>query len=99
MMFLEECVGQIIYIRLNESAKHDATLSVFINADTFVGTKLIAVDELGLWMEILLEAKTPNETVKTQMLTSVVLIKWNFLDGVFVPEKPHLVEKHMGFFR
>ncbi len=96
-MFLEECVGQIIYIRLNETARHDATLSMFINADTFVGTKLVAVDELGLWLEILLETKTTTEATETLMLTSVVLIKWNFLDGVFVPEKPHLVERHMGF--
>ncbi len=96
-MFLEECVGQIVYIRLNETAKHDATLSMFVNADTFVGTKLVAVDELGLWLEILLETKTTTEATETLMLTSVVLIKWNFLDGVFVPEKPHLVERHMGF--
>ncbi len=96
-MFLEECVGQIIYVRLNETAKHDATLNMFVNADTFVGTKLVAVDELGLWMEVLLETKAPTETAEIQMLTSVVLIKWNFLDGVFVPEKPHLVERHMGF--
>ena len=96
-MFLQECVGQIVYLRLTEDAKQDVTLNMFIDTGNLVGTKLIAVDELGIWLEVLLKTKEPTATMDIQALTSVVLVKWLFLAGVFVPEEPHLISRHIGF--
>jgi hypothetical protein len=105
-LYIEQYVGHYVTFDLLEAAKQDRTMKLFYESDQghYVRNKLIAVDQLGIWVEGFRETTIyyddqMNELVnpKKEWITYHVLIRWEYLQGVFVVENPSLNEKKIGF--
>jgi len=106
-MYLETYVGNYVTFNLIDSAKHEKTLNVFYDTeknDDLIRNKLIAVDQLGIWVEgfknttiFYDDNMTKLEKPIEKYITFHVLIRWEYLGGIFVVENPEFNEKKIGF--
>ena len=108
-MYLEKYIGYHVTFDLVEAVRHDRTLRVFYETDRhngYIRNKLIAVDKLGIWVEGFKNTKIykdddGNDIIppKEEELNFHLLIRWEYLQGVFVVAEPELNDKKIGFNR
>lgn len=106
-MYLQKYIGHYVNFDLTEVARQDRTMKLFYGTDKYdslIRNKLIAVDELGIWVEGFKETTiyaddngNELEKPKKEWLTFHVLVRWEYLKGVFVVDNPDVNEKKIGF--
>lgn len=106
-MYLEKYIGHYVTFSLSDLARAEKTMEMFYrsnnNAD-LIRNKLVAVDQLGMWVEgfqettILVDDEGNNiENPKKEWITYHVLVRWEYVEGVFVVDNPELNEKRIGY--
>ncbi|MBO8169976.1 MAG: hypothetical protein H0Z35_12450 [Thermoanaerobacteraceae bacterium] len=109
-MYLEQFIGQNVYIELNDEARQDRTMKLFYNTHRhdggYIMNKLLAVDEIGVWIEGFQEVTIladdegnllPKEQQRKEEVVASVLIPWNYIRGIFVLNDPAVSNKKIGF--
>lgn len=108
-MFLQQHIGKIIAIKLRKGVANQDIFKILyrdITDDTLIMEKLIDVDELGLWIEgsgyMTVETDEngnliPSEVRKRELVTAHNLVRWEYIEGVFVLEQDKIENKKIGF--
>ncbi|CAM4053423.1 hypothetical protein L1N85_19870 [Paenibacillus alkaliterrae] len=72
--------------------------------DSLIRNKLIAVDNLGMWVEGFQETTIYKDDDGNEILPPIVefvtyhvLVSWSYVESVFVVENPQVNEKKIGF--
>lgn len=109
-MHLSNFIGNYVTFDLLETAREDRTLKLFYDTanksnGSFIRNKLIAVDQLGMWIEGFQETTfyyddngNKLDEPKSEWVTYQVLVRWEYVQGAFVVDNPNIFEKKMGFY-
>lgn len=108
-LYLEEYIGHHVTFELTDQAKDEKLMKSFYKSDKnpgYIRNKLIATDQLGLWVQGFKETTTyfDDDMIeliepRTEMVTYHVLVRWEYIRGVFVVENPSKTEKKIGFLK
>lgn len=87
--------------------RNDRTMKLFYESDrndSLIRNKLIAVDNLGMWVEGFQETTIYKDDDGNEILPPIVefvtyhvLVSWSYVESVFVVENPQVNEKKIGF--
>lgn len=105
-MFLSNYIGESIFVSLRKGSEHNAVLSYFFDTDSIIFDKLMAVDELGIWLEgygtvtkLIDETgeEIPEDKQVGEKRTTSVLVRWEYIDDVYVLNQEEKKEVPLGF--
>lgn len=105
-MFLSNYIGENIFVSLRKGSEQNAVLNHFFDTDSILYVKLMDVDELGIWLEgfgimvkLIDEAgeEIPEDKQTTEKRTTSVLVRWEYIDDVYVINQEEKKEIPLGF--
>ncbi len=107
-MYLQNHIGQNVTIKVKKGIAGQDILRILyrnLSDDSLIVEKLIGVDEVGIWIEgsgyMTVEADEngnpiPVEDRKRELVIANNLIRWEYIEGVFVLQKD-MNNKKIGF--
>lgn len=106
-MYLDNYIGKYVIFDLVKSARQDRTMKIFYETNKeegYIRNKLIAVDHLGIWVEGFKETTifyddemNKLDSPTKEWITFHVLIRWEYLKGVYVVDNPDVNQAKIGF--
>lgn len=105
-MFLTNYVGEEIFINLRRGSEQNEVLNYFFDTSKILINKLIDVDELGIWLEgagimtkLVDESgkEIPKEQQKPEKRSTSVLVRWEYIDDIYVVNPGEKEETPIGF--
>ena len=99
LFYLESHVGKEIIIKLNNHGASDPTLRAAFSTSSYIINRLLGVDAIGIWLEGFISVRERDgETYENGREEPVsVLIRWEYLEGVFKFEDPAVQSGNIGF--
>ena len=107
-MYLQQHLGENIALKLKRGISEQDTFRILHRDLSDIGLiieKLIAVDELGVWIEgegyMTEECDEDGNTIPIQertreLVTAINLVRWEYIEGIFVLQK-EMKSKKIGF--
>ncbi|OPX46259.1 hypothetical protein CLHUN_00750 [Ruminiclostridium hungatei] len=105
-MFLNSYIGESIFLSLRKMAEQNAVLNYFYDIEKIIYAKLIDVDEIGIWLEgtgtitkLLDEGgkEIPKEQQVSEKRSTSILVRWEYIDDIYVLIPGEKKLKPMGF--
>lgn len=107
-MYLQQHLGEYVALKLRRGISQQDTFRILYRdlSDTgMIIEKLIAADELGVWIEgegyMTAECDEDGKTIpvqerKRELVTAINLVRWEYIEGIFVLQKD-VKTKQIGF--
>ncbi len=105
-MFLNNFIGENIFLSIRKIAEQNTVLNYFFDIDKVILAKLMDVDEIGIWLEgsgtmtkILDEGENeiPIEQQIPEKISTSILVRWEYIDDIYVLNLGENKIKHVGF--
>ncbi len=105
-MFLNSYIGENIFLCLRKIAEQNTVLNYFYDVNDIIYAKLMDVDEIGIWLEgagtitkIIDDGgnEIPKEKQVSQKRSTSILVRWEYIDDIYVLNPGEKKIKPMGF--